>query len=722
MAGREYPLERTRNIGIMAHIDAGKTTTTERILYYTGINHKIGETHDGTATMDWMEQEQERGITITSAATTCHWTLQDHCKPKAGALEHRINIIDTPGHVDFTVEVERSLRVLDGAVGVFCAKGGVEPQSENVWRQADTYNVPRMAFINKMDILGANFYAAVDQIKNRLGKNAICIQLPIGKEDEFKGIIDLFEMQAYIYNDDKGEDISIVDIPEDMKDEAEIYHSDLIEKCVELDEDLMMEWMDDPDSITVDQLKAALRKGTCECTAVPVCCGTAYRNKGVQKLLDAVIEYMPSPLDIPSIKGVDLEGNEVERHSSDDEPFSALAFKIMADPFVGKLAFFRVYSGTMNSGSYVLNASKNKKERVGRILQMHANKRAELEKVYSGDIAAAVGFKFTSTGDTICDEQHPVILESMEFPEPVIELAIEPKTKAGQGKLGEALAKLAEEDPTFRAHTDQETGQTIIAGMGELHLDIIVDRLLREFKVEANVGAPQVAYKEAFTKAVEVDSKYAKQSGGRGQYGHCKVKFEPCDPNGDKFEFDPKANVLINEPPTLLFESTVVGGAIPKEYIPAVGEGIKEAALSGILGGFPVLGIHANVYDGSYHEVDSSEMAFHIAGSMAFKDAMKKADPVLLEPIMKVEVTMPEEYMGDVIGDINSRRGRIEGMDDVGGGKIVRGFVPLAEMFGYATDLRSRTQGRGNYSMFFEKYEPVPKSVQAKVLEGKSVN
>ena len=719
---RDVTLEMTRNIGIMAHIDAGKTTTTERILYYTGINHKIGETHDGTATMDWMEQEQERGITITSAATTCHWTLQDHCKPKAGALEHRINIIDTPGHVDFTVEVERSLRVLDGAVGVFCTKGGVEPQSENVWRQADTYNVPRMAFINKMDILGANFYAAVDQIKNRLGKNAIVIQLPIGKEDEFKGIIDLFEMQAYIYNDDKGEDISIVDIPEDMKDEAEIYHSDLIEKCVELDEDLMMEWMDDPDSITVDQLKAALRKGTCECTAVPVCCGTAYRNKGVQKLLDAVIEYMPSPLDIPSIKGVDLEGNEVERHSSDDEPFSALAFKIMADPFVGKLAFFRVYSGTMNSGSYVLNASKNKKERVGRILQMHANKRAELEKVYSGDIAAAVGFKFTSTGDTICDEQHPVILESMEFPEPVIELAIEPKTKAGQGKLGEALAKLAEEDPTFRAHTDQETGQTIIAGMGELHLEIIVDRLLREFKVEANVGAPQVAYKEAFTKAVEVDSKYAKQSGGRGQYGHCKVKFEPCDPNGDKFEFDPKANVLINEPPTLLFESTVVGGAIPKEYIPAVGEGIKEAALSGILGGFPVLGIHANVYDGSYHEVDSSEMAFHIAGSMAFKDAMKKADPVLLEPIMKVEVTMPEEYMGDVIGDINSRRGRIEGMDDVGGGKIVRGFVPLAEMFGYATDLRSRTQGRGNYSMFFEKYEPVPKSVQAKVLEGKSVN
>ncbi len=722
MAGREYPLERTRNIGIMAHIDAGKTTTTERILYYTGINHKIGDTHDGTATMDWMEQEQERGITITSAATTCHWTLQENCKPKPGALEHRINIIDTPGHVDFTVEVERSLRVLDGAVGVFCAKGGVEPQSENVWRQADTYNVPRMAFINKMDILGANFYGAVDQIKNRLGKNAVVIQLPIGKEDEFKGIIDLFEMKAYIYNDDKGDDISIVDIPEDMKDEAEVYHADLIEKCVELDEDLMMEWMDNPDSITNDQLKAALRKGTCECTAVPVCCGTAYRNKGVQKLLDAVIEYMPSPLDIPAIKGTDLEGNEVERHSSDDEPFSALAFKIMADPFVGKLAFFRVYSGTMNAGSYVLNSTKDKKERVGRILQMHANKRAELEKVYSGDIAAAVGFKITGTGDTICDEQHPVILESMEFPEPVIELAIEPKTKAGQGKLGEALAKLAEEDPTFRAHTDQETGQTIIAGMGELHLEIIVDRLLREFKVEANVGAPQVAYKEAFTKAVEVDSKYAKQSGGRGQYGHCKVKFTPLEANCDHFDFDPKANILINEPPTLLFESTVVGGAIPKEYIPAVGEGIKEAAQSGILGGFPVLGVYANVYDGSYHEVDSSEMAFHIAGSMAFKDAMKKADPVLLEPIMKVEVTMPEEYMGDVIGDINSRRGRIEGMDDLGGGKIVRGFVPLAEMFGYATDLRSKTQGRGNYSMFFEKYEPVPKSVQAKVLEGKAQN
>ena len=704
MAGRDYPLERTRNIGIMAHIDAGKTTTTERILYYTGINHKIGETHDGTATMDWMEQEQERGITITSAATTCHWTLQDHCKPKAGALEHRINIIDTPGHVDFTVEVERSLRVLDGAVGVFCAKGGVEPQSENVWRQADTYNVPRMAFINKMDILGADFYAAVDQIRNRLGKNAIVIQLPIGKEDEFKGIIDLFEMKAYIYNDDKGEDISILDIPEDMKDEAEMYHEELVEKCAELDDDTMMAYLEDPDSVTVDDLKKALRKGTCECTAVPVCCGTAYRNKGIQKLLDAVIEYMPSPLDIPAIKGVDLEGNETERHSSDEEPFSALAFKIMSDPFVGKLAFFRVYSGTMNSGSYVLNATKGKKERVGRILQMHANKREELEKVYSGDIAAAVGFKLTTTGDTICDEQHPVILESMEFPEPVIELAIEPKTKAGQGKLGESLAKLAEEDPTFRAHTDPETGQTIIAGMGELHLEIIVDRLLRAFKVEANVGAPQVAYKEAITKAVDIESKYAKQSGGRGQYGHCKVRFEPMDANGEElFKFD----------------SEVVGGAIPKEYIPAVGEGIEEATKAGLLGGFPVVGVHATVYDGSYHEVDSSEMAFHIAGSLAFKDAMQKAGEVLLEPIMKVEVTMPEEYMGDVIGDINARRGRIEGMDDVGNGKIVRGFVPLSEMFGYATDLRSKTQGRGNYSMFFEKYEQVPKSVQEKVLAAK---
>ena len=704
MAGREYPLERTRNIGIMAHIDAGKTTLTERILYYTGVNYKIGDTHEGTATMDWMEQEQERGITITSAATTCHWTEQENCKPKAGALEHRINIIDTPGHVDFTVEVERSLRVLDGAVGVFCAKGGVEPQSENVWRQADTYNVPRMAFINKMDILGADFYGAVEQIKTRLGKNAICLQLPIGKEDEFQGIIDLFEMKAYIYNDDKGEDISIVDIPDDMKEDAELYHTELVEKVCELDDDLMMEYLEGEEP-SAEAMKKALRKATCECLAIPVCCGSAYRNKGVQKLLDAILEYMPAPTDIPAIKGVDLEGNEIERHSSDDEPFSALAFKIMTDPFVGKLAFFRVYSGTLNSGSYVLNATKGKKERVGRILQMHANKREELDKVYSGDIAAAVGFKLTTTGDTICDEKAPVILESMEFPEPVIELAIEPKTKAGQGKMGEALAKLAEEDPTFRAHTNTETGQTIIAGMGELHLEIIVDRLLREFNVEANVGAPQVAYKETFTKPVDQEYKYAKQSGGRGQYGHCKVKFEPMDANGEElFKFD----------------STVVGGAIPKEYIPAVGEGIEEATQAGILAGFPVVGVHATVYDGSYHEVDSSEMAFHIAGSMAFKEAMQKANPVLLEPIMKVEVTMPEEYMGDVIGDINSRRGRIEGMDDLGGGKIVRGYVPLAEMFGYSTDLRSKTQGRGNYSMFFEKYEQVPKSVQEKVLADKS--
>ena len=701
MAGREYPLERTRNIGIMAHIDAGKTTLTERILYYTGVNYKIGDTHEGTATMDWMEQEQERGITITSAATTCHWTLEENCKPKKGALEHRINIIDTPGHVDFTVEVERSLRVLDSAVGVFCAKGGVEPQSENVWRQADTYNVPRMAFINKMDIMGADFYGAVDQIKTRLGKNAIPIQLPIGKEDDFKGIIDLMEMKAYIYNDEKGEDIDIIDIPEDMKDDAELYHTDMVEKICEADDDLMMAYLDGEEP-SVEDLKRVLREGTCNCTMVPVCCGTAYRNKGVQKLLDAIIEYLPAPTDVEAIKGQDLEGNEVEVPASDDAPFAALAFKIMTDPFVGKLAFFRVYAGTMNSGSYILNATKGKKERVGRILQMHANKRQELDKVYSGDIAAAVGFKFTTTGDTICDEQHPVILESMEFPDPVIELPIEPKTKAGQGKMAEALAKLAEEDPTFRAHTDQETGQTIIAGMGELHLEIIVDRLLREFKVEANVGAPQVAYKESFTKAVDIDSKYAKQSGGRGQYGHCKVRFEPMDVNGEE---------------TFKFDSEVVGGAIPKEYIPAVGAGIEEASKAGILGGFPVVGVHATVYDGSYHEVDSSEMAFKVAGSLAFKDAMKKADPALLEPIMKVDVTMPEEYMGDVIGDINSRRGRIEGMEDVGGGRIVHGFVPLSEMFGYSTDLRSRTQGRGNYSMFFDHYEKVPKNVQEKILD-----
>ena len=704
MAGREYPLERTRNIGIMAHIDAGKTTLTERILYYTGVNYKIGETHDGASTMDWMEQEQERGITITSAATTCHWTLEDHHKAKPGALEHRINIIDTPGHVDFTVEVERSLRVLDGAVGVFDAKAGVEPQSENVWRQADTYNVPRMAFINKMDKMGADFFMSVQTIIDRLGKNAIPVQIPIGQEDDFVGLVDLFEMEAYYYKDDKDEDIEITEIPDDLKDLAQEWHENLVEKICDLDDDLMMQYLEGEEP-SVEDLKKALRKGTIACEAVPVYCGSAYKNKGVQKMLDGVIEYMPAPTDIPDITGTDEDGNEVVRKSSDDEPFAALAFKIMTDPFVGKLAFFRVYSGTLNSGSYVLNATKGKKERVGRILQMHANKRSELDKVYSGDIAAAVGFKLTTTGDTICDEKHPVVLESMEFPEPVIELAIEPKTKNDQGKMGEALAKLAEEDPTFRAHTDQETGQTIIAGMGELHLEVIVDRLLREFNVEANVGAPQVAYKETFTKEVEIDSKYAKQSGGRGQYGHCRVRFTPMDPNGEN---------------TYEFESTVVGGAIPKEYIPAVDEGIQEAAQAGILAGFPVLGIHANCYDGSYHEVDSSEMAFHIAGSMAFKDAMKKGDAVLLEPIMKVEVTMPEEYMGDVIGSLNAKRGQIEGMDDIGGGKIVRAFVPLAEMFGYSTELRSTTQGRGNYSMFFEKYEKCPKNVQDKVLAQKN--
>ncbi len=691
MAGREYPLDRTRNIGIMAHIDAGKTTLTERILYYTGVNYKIGETHDGASTMDWMEQEKERGITITSAATTCHWTLEDHHKKKPGALEHRINIIDTPGHVDFTVEVERSLRVLDGAVGVFDAKAGVEPQSENVWRQADTYNVPRMAFINKMDKMGADFFMSVQTIIDRLGKNAIPVQIPIGKEDSFIGLIDLFEMDAYYYKNDEGTDIEITTIPDDLKDLADEWHNNLIEKVCELDDDLLEKYLEGEEP-TIDELKKALRKGTIACEAVPVYCGSAYKNKGVQKLLDGVVEFMPAPTDIPDITGTDEEGNEVVRKSSDDEPFAALAFKIMT-------------SGTLNSGSYVLNATKQKKERVGRIVQMHANSRSEIDKVYSGDIAAAVGFKITTTGDTICDEQHPVILESMEFPEPVIELAIEPKTKNDQGKMCEALAKLAEEDPTFKAHTDQETGQTIIAGMGELHLEVIVDRLLREFNVEANVGAPQVAYKETFTTAVDIDSKYAKQSGGRGQYGHCKVKFEPMDPNGE-------------EP--FKFESTVVGGAIPKEYIPAVGEGIEEAAQAGILGGFPVLGVHATVWDGSYHEVDSSEMAFHIAGSMAFKDAMKKGNAVLLEPIMKVEVTMPEEYMGDVIGSLNAKRGQIEGMDDIGGGKIVRAFVPLAEMFGYSTELRSTTQGRGNYSMFFEKYQQCPKNVQDKVLAGKN--
>ena len=704
MAGREYPLERTRNIGIMAHIDAGKTTLSERILYYTGINYKIGDTHEGTATMDWMEQEQERGITITSAATTCHWTQEFEHKKIPGAPEHRINIIDTPGHVDFTVEVERSLRVLDSAVGVFCAKGGVEPQSETVWRQADKYNVPRMAFVNKMDISGANFYNVVNMIRTRLGKNPVPLTLPIGKEDTFKGIIDLFEMKAYYYLDDKGDQIEIKEIPDDMKDEADEYRAAMIESICETNDELLEKYLEGEEPST-EELKKALRAATISCEIIPVLCGSAYRNKGVQKLLDAIIEYMPAPTDIPDIKGVDMDGNEVTRKSSDEEPFAALAFKIMTDQFVGKLAFFRVYSGTMNAGSYVLNATKNKKERVGRILQMHANKREELDKVYSGDIAAAVGFKFTTTGDTICDEKYPVILESMEFPEPVIDVAIEPKTKAGQDKMGEALAKLAEEDPTFRVSTNEETGQTIIAGMGELHLEIIVDRLLREFKVEANVGAPQVAYKEGITKEVNVDSKYAKQSGGRGQYGHCKVIFTPMDVNGEK---------------TYEFESTVVGGAIPKEYIPAVSAGIEDAMKAGTLGGYPVLGVHANCYDGSYHEVDSNEMAFKIAGSMAFKDAMKKANPVLLEPIMRVEVTVPEEYMGDVIGDISSRRGRIEGSEDINGTKLIRGFVPLSEMFGYSTTLRSKTQGRGAYSMFFSTYEAVPKNVQEKVLNNKA--
>ncbi len=700
MAGRKYRLERTRNIGIMAHIDAGKTTLTERILYYTGINYKMGDTHEGTAAMDWMEQEQERGITITSAATTCYWTQELEHKKIPGALEHRINIIDTPGHVDFTVEVERSLRVLDGAVGVFCAKGGVEPQSETVWRQADKYNVPRLAFVNKMDISGADFFNVISMIRSRLGKNPVAIQLPIGKEDTYRGLVDLFEMKAYYYNDDKGEDITVTEIPDDMRDLAEEYRSIMIEAICDTDDALMERYLEG-EEIPVQDLKTALRVATISGKIVPVLCGSAYRNKGVQKLLDAIIEYLPAPTDIPDVRGVDENGNEVIRKSSDDEPFAALAFKIMTDPFVGKLAYFRVYSGTLNAGSYVLNSTKNKKERIGRILQMHANKREDLEKAYSGDIAAVVGLKFTTTGDTLCDENHPVILESMDFPEPVINVAIEPKTKAGQDKMGEALAKLAEEDPTFRAYTDEETGQTIIAGMGELHLEIIVDRLLREFKVEANVGAPQVAYKEAFTKIVEVDSKYVRQTGGRGQYAHCKVRFEPIDPNGEK---------------TFEFASEVVGGAIPKEYIPAVGAGIEEATKAGILGGYPVLGVRAVVFDGSYHEVDSSEMAFKIAGSMAFKDAMSKGGCVLLEPIMRVEVTVPDEYMGDVIGDINSRRGRIDGTEDLNGSKLIRGYVPLSEMFGYATSLRSRTQGRGAYSMFFHSYEQVPKSVQDKVL------
>ncbi len=692
MAKRAFPLERTRNIGIMAHIDAGKTTLTERILFYTGRNYKIGDTHEGTATMDWMEQEQERGITITSAATTCHWD------------DHRINIIDTPGHVDFTVEVERSLRVLDGAVCVFCAKGGVEPQSETVWRQADNYNVPRMAFVNKMDIMGANFYNVIDMMKKRLGCTPVAMQLPIGAESDFVGVIDLLNMHAFIYEDDLGKEVDEQEIPDNMKEKAEEYRRLLVETVAETDEELMMMYLEGEEP-SVEQLKAAIRKSCISCELVPVFCGSAYRNKGVQKLLDGVIEYMPAPIDIPAIKGVDPDtGEEVERHSSDEEPFSALAFKIMNDPFVGKLAFFRVYSGTLDAGTYVYNSTKGKKERVGRILQMHANHREEIEKVYSGDIAAAVGFKLTTTGDTICDEDHEVILESMVFPEPVIEVAIEPKTKAGRDKMGIALAKLAEEDPTFRTYTNAETGQTIIAGMGELHLEIIVDRLLREFKVEANVGAPQVSYKETFRKAVDVEGKFVRQSGGRGQYGHCKVRFFPIGTDAEhNYEF----------------VNATVGGSIPKEYIPAIDKGIQQAMQSGILGGYPVLGVKAEVYDGSYHEVDSSETAYQVAGSMAFKEAMRKGDAVLLEPIMKVTVSVPEEYMGDVIGDINSRRGRIEGMDARSGVQVVHSFVPLAEMFGYSTDLRSKTQGRGTYVMEVDHYEPCPKSVQEKVLEGK---
>ncbi|MBR3437602.1 MAG: elongation factor G [Lachnospiraceae bacterium] len=715
MGTRQYPLERTRNIGIMAHIDAGKTTLTERILYYTGINYKMGDTHEGTATMDWMVEEQERGITITSAATTCHWTLEKETKPMPGALEHRINIIDTPGHVDFTVEVERSLRVLDGAIGVFCAKGGVEPQSENVWRQADTYNVPRIAFINKMDIMGANYFGAVSQIRNRLKKNAIMVQIPIGKESDFKGIIDLFEMKAYFYTDEKGDTVLVGEIPAGLQAEAQDCRDEMIERICELDDELTDLYLEGeiPEE---SALKAALRKATCECRAVPVLCGSAYRNKAVQKLLDAVIEYMPSPLDIPPVKGTDLQGNETERLSSDEAPFSALAFKIMTDPYVGKLAYFRVYSGHLTAGSYILNSTKGKKERLGRVLQMHANKRMDLEEVFAGDIAAVVGLKFTTTGDTLCAPESPVILESMEFPEPVIELAIEPTSKAGQQKLGEALMKLSDEDPTFRFHTDNETGQTIIAGMGELHLEIIVDRLLREFNVEANVGTPQVAYKETITKEVEVDSRFVRQSGGHGQFAHCKVRFSPVPADCTKFDFDPKADILVNDPPQLLCESTVVGGNIPKEYIPSVAKGIQQAMQAGSLGGYQVLGVHANIVDGSYHEVDSSTMAFEVAGSMAFKDAMQKAEPVLLEPIMRVEVSMPEEYMGDVIGDLQSRRGQIDGFEDIPSGKMVRGFVPLAEMFGYATTLRSSTQGRGTYSMFFERYERVPKNVQQKLL------
>ena len=686
MAGRAYPLERTRNIGIMAHIDAGKTTTTERILFYTGKTHKIGEVHEGAATMDWMEQEQERGITITSAATTCFWN------------NNRINIIDTPGHVDFTVEVQRSLRVLDGAVTVLAAKGGVQPQTETVWRQADKYQVPRMVYVNKMDITGANFMLCVDQLKNRLKANAVPIQLPIGAEDGFKGIVDLIKMRAFIHKDDLGKEIEETDIPEDMKDLAQEYHDKMIEAVAEQDEELMMKYLEG-ETLTDEEIKKGLRAGTIANTIVPVTCGSSYKNKGVQELLNAIVDYMPSPLDIPHIKGVDEDGNEVERKTSDSEPFAALAFKIATDPFVGKLCFFRVYSGTLESGSTVLNSNKDKKERIGRILQMHSNHREDIDKVYAGDIAAAVGLKEVTTGDTLCDIDHPVILESMEFPEPVIDIAIEPKDKVAQEKMGIALAKLAEEDPTFKTYTNQETGQTIIAGMGELHLDIIVDRLKREFKVECNVGKPQVAYKETIKNKVRVQGKFIRQSGGKGQYGDVWFEMEPLEP-GKGIEF----------------ESKIVGGAVPKEYIKPIEQGLREAAEGGYLAGYPVIDFKATLVDGSYHEVDSSEMAFKIAASMAFKEGCKQAKSVLLEPIMKVEITVPEEYMGDVIGDVNSRRGRMEGMEGNDGMQEIHSFIPLSEMFGYATDLRSKTQGRGTYSMEPSHYEEVPKSVLEQIV------
>ena len=701
---REYPLERTRNIGIMAHIDAGKTTTTERILFYTGINHKIGETHEGTATMDWMAQEQERGITITSAATTCFWAPTQFHGDKAKAKEntYRINIIDTPGHVDFTVEVERSLRVLDGSVTVFCAKGGVEPQSETVWRQADQYGVPRMAYVNKMDIMGANFYRVIDMMKSRLKTHPVPVQLPIGAEDTFRGIIDLMNMEADVYYDDMGKDMRVEPIPEDMREKAEEYRAQMVEAIAETDEALFEKYCEG-EELSVAELKAALRKATINNLLVPVVCGTSYKNKGVQKLLDAIIDYMPAPIDIPAIKGINPDTEEEDvRHASDEEPFAALAFKIMTDPFVGKLCFFRVYSGTIEAGSTAYNPEKRSRERFGRILQMHANERKDIDKVYAGDIAAIIGTKTTTTGDTLCDESHPIILEQMVFPDPVINVAIEPKTKAGQEKMGIALSKLAEEDPTFRTYTNEETGQTIIAGMGELHLEIIVDRLLREFKVEANVGAPQVSYKETIRKEATTDMKYARQSGGKGQYGHVKITISPNEP-GKGYEF-------IN---------SVVGGAIPKEYIPAVDAGIQGAMQTGVVAGYNVVDVKVNLFDGSYHEVDSSEMAFKIAGSMAFKDAMKKADPVLTEPIMKVVVVTPDDYMGDVIGDISSRRGSIQSMEPVAGAQQITAFVPLAEMFGYATELRSRTQGRGQYSMEPSHFAEVPKSIQEKIIAGR---